>query len=63
MRYNEEVTDMKKKLYTLLYVIMILLLVWIFASFVNVNAHNKFGDYQYWDWNFFIVVFRKIKAW
>lgn len=54
---------MKKKLTILLYVIMIAIIIWIFASFVNVNMHNAFGDYKYWTYNFFIVVFQRNKAW
>lgn len=54
---------MKKKLEVVCYVMIVLLLIWIFASLVNVNIHNKFGDYEYWTWNFFIVVFQRNKAW
>lgn len=54
---------MKKKLYVVCYVIMILFIAWVLMSFIDINAHNKFGDYNYGIWNFFTLVFDKYRAW
>lgn len=54
---------MKKKIYILMYVILLLFMLWVLASFINVNLHNKFGDYEYWTLNFFTLVFQKYMVW
>lgn len=54
---------MKKKLYLAMYVIIVMFIVWVLMSFVNIQTHNKFGDYNYAAWNFFTLVFERCKAW
>ena len=44
---------MKKKFYTV-YIISVLILVWIIASYINVIMHNM-DDCKYASWNVFVI--------
>ena len=49
--------NVKNCFVALLYVISLIFGLWLFASWVDVNAHNNYftSDYQdFADWNFFV---------
>ena len=49
--------NVKNCFVALLYVISLMFGLWLFASWVDVNAHNNYftSDYQdFADWNFFV---------
>ena len=49
--------NVKNCFVALLYVISLIFGLWLFASWVDVNAHNSYftSDYQdFADWNFFV---------
>ena len=49
---------MKKKLEVGFYVVALIILVWIFASFIDVNIHHWDKNYEYSVLNFFEMCLR-----
>lgn len=52
---NREVTFMKKKAFVIANIIAILILAWIFVSFIEVNSRNL-DDATYSWWNAFQIL-------
>lgn len=40
-------------------IVSIIILAWIGISFINVICHNLESNPQYFDWNFFVIHFRR----
>ena len=43
---------------TILAIILVSMLIWLFASFLNINSHNL-GDMNYASWNILAIIFMR----
>ena len=52
-------TNLLKATKAILFVIMILFLIWIFISFIEIGIFNLSNTHEYFDFNFFKLIFEK----
>ena len=54
-RIKNSIVNHKKEFKTLIYVMCVLVILWIFGSFIEVNMHNM-TDHVYSKWNLFTLL-------
>lgn len=54
-RIKNSIVNHKKEFEALIYMMCVLVILWIFGSFIEVNMHNM-TDHIYSKWNFFTLL-------